>query len=47
MPSEDAGRIDEAVDLLRELGFSIRAMIPHKVSLEDAFLEAVGGRQKL
>lgn len=45
VPSEDAGRIDEAVDLLRELGFSIRAMIPHKVSLEDAFLEAVGGRQ--
>lgn len=45
VPSEDHAKVDALVDQLRAAGLSIRAMIPERLTLEDAFIEAVGGRQ--
>jgi len=41
----EPGKVDALVDVLRSEGISIRALIPHRATLEEAFLEVVGGRQ--
>jgi ABC-2 type transport system ATP-binding protein len=45
VPGNDQGKIDQVVDEIRKAELSILAITPEKLSLEDAFLEVVGGRQ--
>lgn len=45
LDADDYNKIDKVVDLLRKENYSLRALERVKLTLEDAFLEAVGGRQ--
>ncbi|MDF1666811.1 MAG: ABC transporter ATP-binding protein, partial [Planctomycetota bacterium] len=45
LDADDFGKVDQVVDLLRAEKYSLRALERVKLTLEEAFLEAVGGRQ--
>lgn len=45
IPADNQENVDKTVDLLRDKKCSVLAMKPIQISLEDAFIEAVGGRQ--
>lgn len=38
----DSSKVNAMIDLLRSKGYLIEAVVPHRVSLEDIFVEAVG-----
>lgn len=45
LDADDFSKVDQVVDLLRAEKYSLRALERVKLTLEEAFLEAVGGRQ--
>lgn len=46
LKGRDSGKLNEAIDLLRGRGLSIEAIQPHRFSLEDILVEALGATDK-
>ncbi len=46
LKGRDSGKLNEAIDLLRGRGLTIEAVLPHRFSLEDILVEALGKQDK-
>ncbi|MCP4592269.1 MAG: ABC transporter ATP-binding protein [bacterium] len=44
LAGHDSAKINELIDLLRSKGFLIESVAPHRFSLEEVFMETLGGR---
>ena len=43
VPGHDQAKVNEIIDLLRSRGYAIESVVPQRFSLEDVFVEVLGG----
>jgi hypothetical protein len=43
LPGDDMAKVNALIDLLRSKGHSIESVMPQRFSLEDVFVEVLGG----